>query len=179
VRPIIVVLFAGAAVALALAVRSVRPTPSAPANPAIQASSGQTFDATWSVSGQRQTLMTGAARPAATVQLSGGVSVTTGAGLSRGFRGEVIGFDDGAGLFSGRVVWTDERGDRLFSLITGESLSTAGSRVNGTITGGTGRYAGFSGEYSFRWQYLIAEEANHIDLRAVDLRGTVRGGRGQ
>jgi len=32
------------------------------------------------------------------VQLSGAVAIAGGEGLSRGFRGEVIGFDDGSGV---------------------------------------------------------------------------------
>ncbi len=52
--------------------------------------------------------------------------------------------------------------------------------MRGTITGGTGRYAGITGEYEFRWQYLIAAEGDVVHGRAVDLRGSVRGGpRGQ
>jgi len=38
-------------------------------------------------------------------------------------------------------VWTDRLGDRLFSRLKGDPLET-GRRVVGTITGGTGRYAG-------------------------------------
>ena len=136
---------------------------------------GQTFEGTWSASGQRQTLPTEAGQPAVTVQLSGAVTITTGAGLSRGFRGEVIGFDDGAGLIAGRVVWTDEKGDRIFSVLKGEALA-AGRQMRGTITGGTGRYAGIAGEYEFRWQYLIAAEGSLVNGRAIDLRGRVRAG---
>ncbi len=48
----------------------------------------------------------------------------------------------------------------------------------GTITGGTGRYAGLEGEYSFTWQYVIAREdgAGVIQGRAADLSGRVRRG---
>jgi hypothetical protein len=173
-RTVIVVLFAGLAVALALAVRAASPPGSAPGMQTL--SPDQPFEGTWSASGQRQTLSTDAAQAAVTIRLSGEVTITTGAGLSRGFRGEVIGFDDGAGLVAGRAVWTDERGDRLFSTITGDALSAAGRQIRGTITGGTGRYAGFSGEYAFRWQYVIADEGDHVVGRAVDLRGRVRGG---
>jgi len=47
------------------------------------------------------------------------VVLTSGEGLSGGFRGEVIGFDDGEGLSVGRSVWTDESGDQLFSRVKG------------------------------------------------------------
>lgn len=135
---------------------------------------GQVFAGTWSASGQRQVLPTDPGRAAVTVQLSGAVMLTTGSGLSRGFRGEVLGFDDGAGLIAGRVVWTDERGDRIFSSIYGDALTTAGRPMRGTITGGTGRYAGFTGEYEFRWQNLLTTEGNVVHGRVADLRGQVR-----
>ena len=105
-------------------------------------------------------------------------SSTNGEGLSRGFLSQAIGFDDGQGLSVGRSVWTDEHGDRLFSRLEGESLRT-GKRFVGTITGGTGRYLGLEGDYSFTWQYVVAGEdaAGVIQGRAVDLSGRVhRGG---
>ena len=114
---------------------------------------------------------------AAIVEVSGAVVLTVGEGLSRGFRGQAIGFDDGQGSAPGRAVWTDENGDRLFSRLKGESLRT-GKRFVGTITGGTGRYAGLEGEYSFTWQYVVAGEdgVGVIQGRAADLSGRVRRG---
>jgi hypothetical protein len=73
----------------------------------------------------------------------------------------------------GRAVWTDEHGDRLFSRLKGESLAT-GKRIVGTITGGTGRYAGLEGEYSFTWQYVLSAEDGAIQGRGVRLQGRVR-----
>jgi hypothetical protein len=70
-------------------------------------------------------------------------------------------------------VWTDEHGDRLFSRLKGEPLET-GRRVVGTITGGTGRYAGLEGEYSLTWQYVVSGEDGGIQGRAVRLEGRVR-----
>jgi hypothetical protein len=43
--------------------------------------------------------------------------------------------------------------------------------MRGTITGGTGRYAGLTGQYEFHWQYLITADGSMISGRAVDLRG--------
>jgi hypothetical protein len=137
------------------------------------ADSWRAFEGTWSASGRRQALATEGASEAAIVDVSGAISLSTGEGLSRGFRGEVMGFDDGQGLSVGRSVWTDERGDRLFSRLKGESLQT-GKRVVGTITGGTGRYAGLEGEYSFTWQYVVAAPDGVVQGRAVGLTGRVR-----
>ena len=123
--------------------------------------------ATGRPSGQRQTLATDIGRrwrrsncPAR--------SRCKRAGLSRGFRGEVIGFDDGAGVIVGGSCGPIG-GDRS-SASHGDALASAG-RLRGTITGGTGRYAGVTGEYEFRWQHLIAAEGNSVNGRAVDLRG--------
>ena len=107
------------------------------------------------------------------MQLSGPVAITAGEGLSRAFRSEVVGFDDGAGLTVLRGVWTDDRGDRIFTRLKGETVAS-GRRIAGTITGGTGRYAGITGEYSFEWQYVVEAEAGTISGRAVGLRGRYR-----
>jgi hypothetical protein len=135
------------------------------------------FEGNLSASGQRQTLPTESGRPAATVQLSGPVAITAGEGLSRAFRSEAIGFDDGAGLTVLRGVWTDDRGDRIFTRLNGETVAS-GRRIAATITGGTGRYAGITGEYSFEWQYVVEAEAGTISGRAIGLRGRYRIGGG-
>ena len=163
---------AGLAVALAVLLGGV-----SPADPAAEApSDGWTsFAGTWSASGRRQSIAVEGGSAAAVVEMSGAVVLTTGQGLSPGFRGEAIGFDDGQGLSLGRSVWTDDRGDRVFSRLRGESLGT-GKRVVGTITGGTGRYAGLVGEYSFTWQYVLSpsDEAGVVQGRATSLEGRVR-----
>lgn len=131
------------------------------------------FEGTWSASGRRQVVAVEGGAVAAVVELSGAVVLTAGEGLSRGFRGEAIGFDDGQDVSVGRCVWTDENGDRVFSRLKGEPLQK-GRRLVGTVTGGTGRYAGLEGEYSFTWQYLVPAEEGAIQGRAVDLKGRVR-----
>jgi opacity protein-like surface antigen len=144
--------------------------------PAPQATGDwRTFEGTLSASGQRQALATESGRPAVTVQLSGAVAITAGEGLSRGFRNEVIGFDDGSGVTVLRSVWTDAHGNRIFSRLKGETVAT-GRRIEGTISGGTGRYAGITGEYSFEWQYVVEADAGTIQGRAVGLRGRYRAG---
>ena len=139
----------------------------------VTAGEWRTFRGSWSASGDRRTLATESGRLAAVIQMSGNVVVTAGDGLSRGFRGEAIGFDDGVSASAGRAVWTDERGDRIYSTIAGETIGT-GRRVAGTITGGTGRYAGIMGEYRLTWQYVVLAEETAIQGRAVDLEGRFR-----
>ena len=79
------------------------------------------------------------------------------------------------GLVAGRCVWTDENGDQVFSRVKGEPLGT-GKRLAGTITGGTGRYAGLEGEYSLVWQYVVRGEDGRVQARAAKLTGQVRQG---
>jgi len=131
------------------------------------------FEGTWSATGRRQLVAIEGGAKAAIVEISGAVVITSGEGLSRGFRGEAIGFDDGQGLSVGRAVWTDENGDRLFSRLKGEPMQT-GKGLVGTITGGTGRYAGLEGEFSFTWQYVVPAEDGVIQGRSVGLKGRVR-----
>jgi hypothetical protein len=134
---------------------------------------GRSFAGTWSAAGRRESVAVEGGGAAAIVDVSGAVVLKSGEGLSRGFRGEAIGFDDGQGLSVGRCVWTDEKGDQLFSRLRGESVQT-GRRFVGTFTGGTGRYAGLAGEYSFTWQYVITDEdGGAIHGRAVGLEGRI------
>ena len=133
------------------------------------------FEGTWSAAGRRHTLPTEGSRAAAIVQLSGAVVLEVADGLSRGFRGEIIGFDDGLERSVGRWVWTDERGDRIFGQIAGEPMRT-GRRFVGTITGGSGRYAELSGEYELTWQYVAIAGDEEVQGRTVDLRGRYRRG---
>jgi hypothetical protein len=131
------------------------------------------FSGSWSASGRRLTVAVEGGGVAVIVEVSGPVVLASGEGLSRGFRGHAIAFDDGQGLSVGRSVWTDEKGDQLFSRLKGEPVE-AGKRVFGTITGGTGRYAALQGEYSFTWQYVVATEDGQFQGRAVSLSGRAR-----
>jgi hypothetical protein len=53
-------------------------------------------------------------------------------------------------------------------------LLREGRRITGTLTGGTGRYAGLEGDYSFVWQYFVAGEGSTIQGRSIELKGRVR-----
>jgi len=133
------------------------------------------FTATWALSGQRQLLATEGERSASIVHLSGPLTLTSGEGLGRGLLSEMIGFDDGGTLLVGRAVFVDEHGDRVFCAIKAEPIGT-GRRATATITGGTGRFAGLEGTFSFAWQYVVDEESGEISLRAVSVEGRTRRG---
>jgi hypothetical protein len=131
------------------------------------------FTATWTLSGQRSLLPTEGERLASIVHLTGPLTMTSGEGLGRGLFGEVIGFDDGGALVAGRAVFVDERSDRIFCTLKAEPIGT-GRRATATITGGTGRFAGLEGSFSFAWQYVLDEESGEVSLRAVNVEGRTR-----
>ena len=90
-----------------------------------------------------------------------------------GFRARAIGFGDNHLGMQGRCVWTDEHGDKVFSELKGEWVRK-GNRIVGTFLGGTGRFTGITGEYSFQWQYVVESEDGAMSGRAVDLVGRAR-----
>ncbi|HEY7172969.1 MAG TPA: hypothetical protein VH417_19085 [Vicinamibacterales bacterium] len=160
--PLIVGLLAAAALGLSAAAGA----------PARADDEWRSFKGSWSASGRRDTMPIENDGVASLVHLSGAVVLTANGGLTSGFRGEVIGFDDGS-RGTGRAVWTDARGDRIFSAIAGEPLG-AGRRVTATITGGTGRYRGIAGDYSLTWQYVVDADDAAVQGRSADLTGRFR-----
>lgn len=92
-----------------------------------------------------------------------------------GFRADVIALVDSETGLIGRGVWTDEKGDQVFSELKGEGTA-AKNRMTGTILGGTGRYAGVMGSYEFSWQSVIEAEDGSIQGTAAGLKGRFQPG---
>ena len=134
-----------------------------------------TFEGTWSASGTRQTLKLEADHRASIFDLTGSLLLTGDRGLGVGFRAKAIGFSDNLVGMQGRCVWTDERGDNVYSELKGEWVGT-GNHIVGTFQGGTGRFTGITGEYSFQWEYVVESEDGAVSGRAVNLKGTARYG---
>lgn len=147
----------------------------APPPPAAKADAGgwHEFEGSWNATGNRRTLSLGPYRSASIAELRGTLLL---AGPSRprvGFRGEAVTFSDSTTGLIGRAVWTDERGEQVFSEIRGEGTA-ARNRVSGNFVGGTGRYAGAIGQYEFSWQFVLEAEDGTVQGRAVGLKGRVR-----
>ncbi len=147
--------------------------PTAPAPQMLPRGEWHTFEGTWSASGNRQTLNLGTNHRASISDLTGSLLLTGDNGLGVGFQAKTIGFSDNLVGMQGRCVWTDEHGDQVYSELKGESVE-AGNRIEGTFLGGTGRFAGVTGQYSFGWQYVVESEGGVLSVRAVDLKGRVR-----
>ena len=147
--------------------------PAGPASGTPPASEWHTFEGSWSASGSRQTISLGTSHRASIFDLTGSLVLTGERGLGVGFRANAIGFTDSVTGMQGRSVWTDEHGDKVYSELKGEVVGT-GNRITGTFLGGTGRFAGITGEYSFQWEYVVESDDGTLSGRSVDLKGRVR-----
>ena len=148
-------------------------------SPAPARSSGEwlEFQGSWNAAGTRRILSLGEDRRSSILDLSGSMLLAGPQRPGVGFRSEVIALVDSAKGLQGRSVWTDERGDQVFSELQGEGTAER-NHITGTIFGGTGRYAGATGTYEFSWQWVMESEDGSIQGRAVDLKGRVRRGSG-
>jgi hypothetical protein len=156
---------------LVFAAACSQPTVPAPGIPST--GEWRTFEGTWSASGTRQTLNLGTNHRASIFDLTGSLLLIGDQGLGVGFQAQAIGFTDSLTGMQGRCTWTDERGDKVYSELKGEFVAT-GNHIVGTFLGGTGRYTGVTGEYSFQWQYVVESEDATVSGRAVDLKGRAR-----
>ena len=131
------------------------------------------FEGSWNAAGSRRSISLGADRRGSIVDLRGTMLLAGPGRPGVGFRAEVIALVDSATGLVGRSVWTDERGDQVFSELTGEGTA-AQNHIAGTILGGTGRYAGVTGSYEFSWRFVIEAEDGSIQGSAVGLKGRFR-----
>ena len=135
------------------------------------------FEGSWNAAGSRHSIPLGPGRQGSIIELRGTMLLSGPERPGVGFQANAIGLVDSATGLVGRSVWTDERGDQVFSEIKGEGTADR-NRIAGTIFGGTGRYAGVTGTYEFSWQFVIEAEDGSIQGRAVGLKGRVRSGSG-
>jgi len=164
----------GRALVLALALASAGcGSPEEPPAAAVGAGEERTFEGTWSAAGVHRIVPLGGTREGSIVDLRGTMLLAGAGRPGVGFRAEIVALVDTQTGLVGRGVWTDERGDQVFSELTGEG--TAGqNRIRGTFLGGTGRYAGATGSYEFSWQFLIDSDDGSIQGRADGLKGRFR-----
>jgi hypothetical protein len=141
-----------------------------PAQGGVPQGEARTFEGSWSAAGIKRTLTLGPGHESSVFDLNGSVVLSGQQRPAVGFRARVIGFSDDRATLLGRSVWTDERGDQVFSDLRSDTQVT-GNRIFGTIRGGTGRYADVTGEYSFEWKYMLEAGDGTVSGRSIDLRG--------
>jgi len=133
------------------------------------------FQGTWTAAGRRQVIPLGGDRRASIADFNGSLVLSGPSRPAVGFGAEAIVLNDSLTGLVGRAVWTDERGDQVFSELRGETTA-AGNRLFGTFLGGSGRYAGATGSYEFSWRFLIEAEDGTVQGQSMGLKGRVRAG---
>ena len=162
-------------VALALAAASCGPSSEQPKSAAPTASESREFEGSWNAAGNRRTIPLGADRRGSIIDLRGSILLTGPGRPGVGFRSDLIALSDSETGLVGRSVWTDEKGEQVFSELKGEGTA-AKNRITGTILGGTGRYAGVTGAYEFSWRFVIEAEDGSIQGSAVGFKGRFQAG---
>jgi len=163
-------------VALASVAAACSPEVQPPSPPPLASGNDwREFTGTWNAAGSRRMLAFGADRRVSTIDLSGTLLLAGAERPGVGFRSEVIALVDSATGMVGRGVWTDERGEQVFTELKGEGTAQ-NNRITGTIVGGTGRYAGVTGSYEFSWRFVLEAEDGSIQGSATGLKGRVRPG---
>ena len=162
-------------VAVALVAAACEPSVTEPAKPVAAASEWREFNGSWNAAGTRRIIPLGGDRRGSIIDLRGTMLLAGPERPGVGFLSEAIALVDSETGLVGRSVWTDERGDQVYSELRGEGTA-AKNHIAGTILSGTGRYAGVTGSYDFSWQWVMEGEDGAIQGRAVDLRGRVQPG---
>ena len=125
--------------------------------------------------GSRHRIPLGVDRRASIADLNGTLLLAGSSRPGVAFRAEALAFNDSVTGMIGRAVWTDERGDQLYSELRGEGTAT-GSKLSGTFLGGSGRYAGATGTYEFSWRFVLQSEEGDVQGQSEGLSGRVRVG---
>jgi hypothetical protein len=159
-------------IALAVAAVSCGPAAETPL-PAAAPGEWREFQGSWNAAGSRRSIPLGAERRGSLIDLRGTLLLRGAGRPGVGFRSEVIALVDSEAGLVGRSVWTDERGDQVFSELQGEGTA-AKNRIEGTILGGSGRYAGAMGNYDFSWHFVIEAEDGSIQGSTDGLKGRIR-----
>ncbi len=147
------------------------PHASPPASPS--ADGWRQFEGTWTAAGSRNIMSMGRNRHAAVSTLEGSLVLAGSSGVGVGFQSQALVFNDSATGLVGRAVWTDERGDQVFSELRGEGIAE-GNKITGKFVGGSGRYSGATGAYAFSWRFEIENEDGVVQGQSVGLNGRVR-----
>ena len=157
-------------VALALAAAACGPSSEPPKSAMPAAGEGREFEGSWNAAGSRRTISLGGDRRGSIIDLRGSVLLSGPGRPGVGFRSDVIALSDSETGLIGRSVWTDEKGDQVFSELKGEGTA-AKNLITGTILGGTGRYSGITGSYEFSWRFVIEAEDGSIQGNASGFKG--------
>lgn len=139
--------------------------------PISQHSGWHEFQGTWTATGSRNEMLLEGDRHASIADFNGSLLLAGESRPNVGFRAEAIIFNDSSTGMTGRAVWIDENGDKVFSVLQG---AQGDKKIAGTFTGGTGRYARATGSYEFSWRFVLQSDDGKMQGESVGLNGRVR-----
>lgn len=129
------------------------------------------FHGTWTATGNRNEMLLEGDRRASIADFNGSLMLAGESRPNVGFRAEAIIFNDSSTGMTGRAVWIDEHGDKVFSVLQG---AQGDKKIAGTFVGGTGRYARATGSYEFSWRFVLQSDDGKMQGESVGLNGRVR-----
>jgi hypothetical protein len=115
------------------------------------------FKGAWVASGKRQPFDFVEGRDVGTFNLAGNVSLKDEFGGIEDFWAECIGLSDSMAGSSVRCVWRSLKGDKAYSVLSGQPLKE-GVKVTGEFVGGTGGLKGVSGTFNFTWTSTFTDK---------------------
>lgn len=131
------------------------------------------FDAYWNVSGTVHIIELGDFGISAAGGYTGTVTIQSDEGLVRAFETDCVAFAD-EGSSGGRCLWTGPLGDQVYVQIQGAGLAGFG-RSRGTFVGGTGKYEGIQGGFSFEWNYSVSGDQDAtFDGHTLEMSGNYK-----
>jgi len=138
------------------------------------AEQGGTFAGTWVASGKRQSFDFVKGREVGTFNLAGNLSLKDEFGGIEDFWAECIGLSDSAAGSSVRCVWRSLKGEKAYSVLSGQPLKE-GVKVTGEFVGGTGGLKGVSGNFTFTWTSTFIDKDQGIFTgHTQDINGSYR-----
>ena len=132
------------------------------------------FTGSWVASGKRQPFEFVTGRVVGTFKLAGNVSLKDEFDGIEDFWAECIGLSDSVAGSSVRCVWRSLKGDKAYSVLSGQPLKE-GVQVTGEFVGGTGSLTGVTGTFTFTWtSTFIDEDQGMFTGHTRDLSGSYR-----
>ncbi|RNC68255.1 MAG: hypothetical protein ED859_10975 [Desulfuromonadales bacterium] len=114
------------------------------------------FRGSWIANGTRTPFPFGAGRQVFTFRIVGHVSLQAPLGKKKDFWSDCIGLADTTTGMTGRCVWKDLGGPEIYLTIQSSQMEQ-GNQVVGTLVGGTGPFAGISGDVTFNWTSVTTQ----------------------
>jgi hypothetical protein len=132
------------------------------------------FTGSWVASGKRQPFDFVEGRDVGTFNLAGNVSLKDEFGGIEDFWAECIGLSDSMTGSSVRCVWRSLKGQKAYSVLSGQPLKE-GVKVTGEFVGGTGGLKGVTGTFNFTWTSTFTDTDQGIFTgHTQDLSGSYR-----